>query len=147
MFDSSVIYLIEWTDINRPRNAITLSQDMHQCFRHFDIFLNVSQTLQQIPIRSKPFCLSYQEAASLLQGHYSHTSIDPPSERLLGLHSVIGHIHPPPFRRGGLCPGHPQRHGDWGSASGRIDAVRGSGKPHYANKGIGDLGGTYVPTD
>ncbi|KAK4170895.1 hypothetical protein QBC36DRAFT_369302 [Triangularia setosa] len=53
MFDVGVIHLIEGIDIDRPRNAITLSLDM-------TLFL--------------------------------YPSIDPPSERLLGLHSAIGHI-------------------------------------------------------
>jgi len=38
MFDVGVIHLIEGIDIDRPRNAITLSLEMHRLFGNFDIF-------------------------------------------------------------------------------------------------------------
>ncbi|KAK0657948.1 hypothetical protein B0T16DRAFT_402788 [Cercophora newfieldiana] len=93
MFDNDVIYLIEGTDINRPCNAITLSQDMHQCFGHFDIFFKrIADAL--------PNTYQIQTFLPFLAGGrfpitrtlFTHPSIDPPSERLLALHSAIGHI-------------------------------------------------------
>ncbi|KAK0705604.1 hypothetical protein B0H67DRAFT_604372 [Lasiosphaeris hirsuta] len=93
MFDNSVIYLIEGTDINRPRNATTLSQDMHQCFGHFDIFF------ERI-VDAPPNTYQIQTFLPFLAGGrfpitrtlFTYPSIDPPSERLLALHSTIGHI-------------------------------------------------------
>ena len=38
MFDDGVGRLIEGRDIDRPRNALTLSIDIHQGFGNFEIF-------------------------------------------------------------------------------------------------------------
>jgi len=93
MFDNGVIYLIEGTDINRPRNAITLSQDMHQCFGHFDIFFERIANTPPNTYRIQTF-LPFMAGGRLpiTRTLFTHPSIDPPSERLLALHSAIGHI-------------------------------------------------------
>jgi hypothetical protein len=38
MFDDDIIYLIENSDINRPRNTFTLIHNLHQLFGNFKIF-------------------------------------------------------------------------------------------------------------
>lgn len=40
MFDVGVIHLIEGNDIDRPRNAMTLSLEMHRFFGSFEIFFD-----------------------------------------------------------------------------------------------------------
>jgi HNH endonuclease len=38
MFDEGVVHLVEGVDINRPRNAITLTYDFHQLFGNFEVY-------------------------------------------------------------------------------------------------------------
>lgn len=38
MFDDGVVHLIEGSDIDRTRNAITLTMEFHQLFGRFDVF-------------------------------------------------------------------------------------------------------------
>ncbi|KAK3682378.1 hypothetical protein B0T22DRAFT_282134 [Podospora appendiculata] len=93
MFDNGVIYLIEGTDIDWPRNAITLTHDIHQLFGHFDIFFErVADTpphTYRIGTFLPPF---YSNQLPITRTLFTHPSIDPPSERLLALHSAIAHI-------------------------------------------------------
>ena len=39
MFDTGVIHLIDGGDIDRPRNALTLSQEYHAWFGQFHVFI------------------------------------------------------------------------------------------------------------
>ncbi|GAB1319485.1 hypothetical protein MFIFM68171_09695 [Madurella fahalii] len=93
MFDIGVIYLIEGTDISRPRNAITLSLEMHRLFGHFDIFFervaDAPSHTYRIGTFLPPF---YSNQFPITRTLFTHPSIDPPSERLLALHSAIAHI-------------------------------------------------------
>jgi hypothetical protein len=93
MFDIGVIHLIEGTDINRPYNAITLTLEMHRLFGNFDLFLErVTETPHTYNI--KPFDPFFEKGLNLpvRRTFFEHPSIDPPSERLLALHSAIGHV-------------------------------------------------------
>ncbi|OAL28661.1 hypothetical protein AYO20_09385 [Fonsecaea nubica] len=72
MFDDGTDELIDGTNIDSPRNVITLTDDLHRLFEDFfrhPIF-PVDRTL------------------SLTETH----AIDPPDPRLLALQSVITHI-------------------------------------------------------
>ena len=94
MFDIDVIHLIEGTDIDRPRNAITLSLEMHRLFGNFEIFFervdnNTADTYQIQAFH--PFLVARLQFP-VRRTLFSHPSIDPPLERLLRLHSAIGHI-------------------------------------------------------
>ncbi|KAK0654984.1 hypothetical protein B0T16DRAFT_450731 [Cercophora newfieldiana] len=93
MFDVGVIHLIEGTNINRPYNAMTLSLEMHRLFGNFDIFFErVTETPHTYNIRTfDPF---FEKGLNLpvRRTFFEHPSIDPPSERLLALHSAIGHV-------------------------------------------------------
>jgi hypothetical protein len=91
MFDIGVIHLIEGTDINRPRNAITLSLEMHRRFGHFDIFFEGVADAPPHTYRIHTF-LPWLANFPITRTLFIHPSIDPPSERLLALHSAIGHI-------------------------------------------------------
>jgi len=93
MFDSGVMHMIEGTDIHRPYNAITLSLEMHQRFGQFHIFFERIADANAPPhtylINSfLPFSNQFPVTRTLS----THPSINPPSERLLALHSAIGHI-------------------------------------------------------
>lgn len=95
MFDIGVIHLIEGTDIDRPRNAITLSLEMHRFFGNFEIFFErVADdcTADTYQIQAFHPFLAAQLQFPVRRTLFLHPSIDPPLERLLELHSAIGHI-------------------------------------------------------
>jgi len=95
MFDVGVVHLIEDIDMDRPRNAITLTFDMHQLFGNFEIFFRRvadDDTADTYQIQAfRPF-LAAQFQFPIRRTFFSHPSIDPPLERLLELHSAIGHV-------------------------------------------------------
>lgn len=95
MFDVGVIHLIEGTDIDRPRNAITLSLEMHKHFGNFEIFFrraidNGNSSTYDIHA-FHPF-MAARFRFPVRRTFFRHPSIDPASERLLALHSAIGHV-------------------------------------------------------
>ncbi|KAK0631093.1 hypothetical protein B0T17DRAFT_488932, partial [Bombardia bombarda] len=92
MFDTGVIYLIEGDDINRSRNALTLTHDMHQDFGRFDIFFERIPNTPAHTYRIQAFDPWVNTYCPVTRTLFQHPSIDPPSERLLALHSAIGHI-------------------------------------------------------
>lgn len=97
MFDVGVIHLIEGIDIDRPRNAITLSLEMHKFFGNFEIFFervvdNDTAAADAYQIQAFHPFLSAQLQFPLRRTLFSHASIDPPLERLLELHFAIGHV-------------------------------------------------------
>ncbi|KAH6640148.1 hypothetical protein F5144DRAFT_618018 [Chaetomium tenue] len=70
MFDMGVVHLIDGGEIDRPRNALTLTTYLHRFFGNFDVYLPITRTL-----------------------HLAETNtIDPPSPRLLAVHSAIARI-------------------------------------------------------
>ncbi|KAK0736708.1 hypothetical protein B0T21DRAFT_411856 [Apiosordaria backusii] len=93
MFDSGVMHMIEGTDMHRPYNAITLSLEMHQRFGQFHIFFERIADASAPPhtYRINSF-LPFSNQFPVTRTLSTHPSIDPPSERLLALHSAIGHI-------------------------------------------------------
>lgn len=97
MFDSRIKHLIEGVDIDRPRNAITLSHALHNLFGNFNIFF------EPVP-DAEPHTYRIQ---SFLPTHFSRTlglpitrtlhltpdrTVDPPSPRFLALHRAIAII-------------------------------------------------------
>lgn len=94
MFDAGVIHLIEGVDIDRPRNAITLSLAMHKFFGNFEIFFKrvADDTADTYQIQAFHPFLAAQLQFPIRRTLFSHPSIDPPLERLLELHSAIGHV-------------------------------------------------------
>lgn len=94
MFDSGVVRLIEGTDIDRPRNALTLTHDFHQCFGDFQVFFTPTNQphTYQIDTFLPPFVL--QNLLPITRTLYltETRTIDPPSPRLLAVHRAIAHI-------------------------------------------------------
>lgn len=95
MFDDGVAHLIEGTDIDRSRNAITLTHDLHQLFGNFEIFFEpsggeahtylIDSTTSDI---LRPPIFPVQRTLFVT----NTKTIDPPSPRLLAVHSAIAHI-------------------------------------------------------
>ena len=95
MFDVGVIHLIEGIDIDRPRNAITLSLEMRRFFGNFEIFFERvadDDTADTYQIQAFHPFLAAQLQFPVRRTLLLHPSIDPPLERLLELHSAIGHV-------------------------------------------------------
>ncbi|KAK5994114.1 hypothetical protein PT974_07554 [Cladobotryum mycophilum] len=96
MFDTGVSHLIEGTNIDRPFNALTLTQKLHSVFGNFDIFFQPVQNephtyridtfLHPLLIRDPP--LPITRTLFITDTH----SIDPPSSRLLAIHNAIAQI-------------------------------------------------------
>lgn len=96
MYDLEVVYLIEGIDIDRPFNAITLTQDMHDSFGRFDIFFESvygpgtdDHTYRINAFDPDLVSFSLPITRTL---YNADPNIDMPSARLLALHSAIGHI-------------------------------------------------------
>lgn len=93
MFDVGVRHLIEGVNIDRPRNALTLTPDMHRLFGNFDIFFErVEDRPHTYRIDACDPFLKAQFGLPIVRSFLIHDSIDPPSERLLALHSAVGHV-------------------------------------------------------
>jgi len=94
MFDHGIIHLIEGTDIDRPYNALTLSQKMHQHFGSFKVFFEAvpgaPPHMYRIGAFLHPFIARDQLPAT--RRVFEHASIDPPSPRLLAFHAAVAHI-------------------------------------------------------
>ncbi|KAI0420365.1 hypothetical protein F5X98DRAFT_331917 [Xylaria grammica] len=97
MFDTGVVHLIEGTDIDRPRNAITLTPFLHSLFGNFEVFFEPIPDQQPHTYRINSFYPSYlmPELAFPITRKFYFTndrSIDPPSPRLLAVHRAIAYI-------------------------------------------------------
>jgi hypothetical protein len=42
MFDDGILHLIEGSEIDRPRNALTLTLDFHQLFGNFEVYFEAA---------------------------------------------------------------------------------------------------------
>ncbi|KAK0730878.1 hypothetical protein B0H67DRAFT_653351 [Lasiosphaeris hirsuta] len=93
MFDLGVVHLIEGTDINRPYNGITLSLEMHKSFGQYDIFFDRVPDSPPHTYRISTFLPpGLEDLLPITRNLFSHSTIDPPSERLLGLHRAVAYI-------------------------------------------------------
>ena len=94
MFDIGVAHLINGVDIDRPRNALTLTLRFHQLFGAFDIYFTpVPDTYDTYRIESflpPPMTVGLPVTRALFVT--SSRTIDPPSSRLLAVHRAIAHI-------------------------------------------------------
>lgn len=95
MFDDGVVHLIESNDIDHPRNAITLTHDFHQLFGGFEVYFE--------PTGNEPHIYRVDSTSTGILRHRifpvnrtlfltDTRTIDPPSPRLLAIHSAIVHI-------------------------------------------------------
>ncbi|KAI1332186.1 hypothetical protein F5Y16DRAFT_358776 [Xylariaceae sp. FL0255] len=95
MFDTGVVHLIEANNIDRPRNALTLTTDNHIAFGDFEIFFEPIADSQPHTYRIDTF-----EPAEILAGFpltrtlylSQHRTIDPPSPRLFAIHRAVAYI-------------------------------------------------------
>lgn len=94
MFDSGIVHLIDGPDIDRLRNALTVSIDLHRQFGNFKVFFEpmsephtyrIDSTLRQ-PFRNPIFPVTRELYLT------PERTIDPPSVRLLAVHRAICHI-------------------------------------------------------
>lgn len=91
MFDSGVMHMIEGPNMHCPYNALTLSVEMHYRFGEFDVVFERVADAPPHTYRIDTF-VSFMTQFPVTRTLSTHPSIDPPSERLLALHSAIGHI-------------------------------------------------------
>ena len=95
MFDDGVIHLIDGSDIDRPRNAITLTHDFHQLFGNFRAYFEPSGD------QPHTYRINMTDTGILRRPIFpinrtlfltDTRTIDPPSPRLLAVHCAIAHI-------------------------------------------------------
>lgn len=99
IFDHGVTHLIEGADnIDRPRNALTLTPKMRSLFGDFRIFFEAVKDAQQ-PHTYRIDTFLPQRVSSNLGLPVTRTlyvtenrTIDPPSPRLLAIHCAIAHV-------------------------------------------------------
>ncbi|EPE09763.1 hypothetical protein F503_07539 [Ophiostoma piceae UAMH 11346] len=96
MFDRGVVDLINGIDIDRPRNALTLTPLMHGLFGAFKIYLEAVdgqyntyriKSFLEAP-HSRVFNLPITRTLYVTENR----TIDPPSPRFLAVHCAIAHI-------------------------------------------------------
>ncbi|KLU91809.1 hypothetical protein MAPG_10757 [Magnaporthiopsis poae ATCC 64411] len=97
MFDVGVVHMIEGVEIDRPHNAISLTQEHHRHFGAFRIFFHGPiESQPQHTYRVDAFDDFVRRALRLpvTRTLYltENRNIDPPSPRLLAIHRAIGHI-------------------------------------------------------
>ncbi|KAK3296222.1 uncharacterized protein B0H64DRAFT_432815 [Chaetomium fimeti] len=94
MLDRGVTDVIQGTDIDGPRNAITLSAELHQMFSNFQVFfeaLSGREHTYRVQTFVEPYIMPDLPVERTLYLSESR-SIEPPLPRLLALHSAIAHI-------------------------------------------------------
>lgn len=97
MFDCGVAHYIEGTDIDRPRNAITLSQELHGHFGEFKICFEPVPDREGHTYRFHSFYLPFVTRQLDLPNERTlflakDRNIDPPLPRFLALHRAIAWI-------------------------------------------------------
>lgn len=95
MFDDGVVHLIEGSDIDCPRNAMTLTHDFHQLFGNFEVFFELqSEEQHRYRIDSTRSGILRHRIFPVERTLFltDTRTIDPPSSRLLAVHSAIAHI-------------------------------------------------------
>ncbi|KAJ3559797.1 hypothetical protein NPX13_g9485 [Xylaria arbuscula] len=92
MFDTGVVHEIEGSNIDRPRNALTLTQENHDAFGRFEIFFeHVADYTYRIDTLEPRYLFEDLPVTRTLHLSENRT-IDPPSPRLLAVHRAIAHI-------------------------------------------------------
>jgi hypothetical protein len=96
MFDHGVAHLIEGTEIDRPRNAVTLTHNIHRWFGNFDIYFEPVPDSPPHTYRIETFLRprAVRGVLPVTRTLYltDSRSIDPPLPRLLAIHRAIAHI-------------------------------------------------------
>ncbi|KAI5863961.1 hypothetical protein GGS23DRAFT_604889 [Durotheca rogersii] len=96
MFDVGVAELIQGPEIDRPRNAMTLTNYQHQLFGDFQVYFEpVSGRYHTYTIKTLyPEYLVPRAVFPITRELYltPERTIEPPSPRLLAIHRAIAHI-------------------------------------------------------
>ncbi|KAJ8126456.1 hypothetical protein O1611_g7183 [Lasiodiplodia mahajangana] len=96
MFDVGAAELIRGPEIDRPRNALTLTRDFHQCFGDFQVYFE--PVLNRDHVYTVGTHISgdffFRPALPITRELYltPERTIEPPSRRLLAIHCAISHI-------------------------------------------------------
>lgn len=95
MFDTDIAHLIEGPDIDRPRNALTLTNNLHLFFGDFQIYFEPVDDLPNtykidtfLPYAALNYLLPVTRSLFVTK----ERTIDPPSPRFLAVHRAIAHI-------------------------------------------------------
>jgi hypothetical protein len=89
MFDPGIIRKIEGIDIDRPYNALTLSQTFHRHFRSLKIYFEPEPGFEhRYTIKPVTSFLCFRPNLPITRDLFitSDQSIDPPMSRLLAIH-------------------------------------------------------------
>merc|ERR1712000_206784 len=93
MFDTDVVHLIEGPDIDRPRNAMTLTHNLHQDFGDFQIYFEPEEQANTYRINTfLPAAIHHFLPVTRELYLTEDRTIEPPSRRLLAIHRAIAHI-------------------------------------------------------
>ena len=92
-FDNDIVHLINGYEIDKPGNAITLTNGIHAEFGIFEVYFE-ADPFRQNTYEIKTFC-SIGPLSKILpktKTLRTHSTIDPPNPRLLALRSAIAKI-------------------------------------------------------
>ncbi|CAK7219601.1 hypothetical protein SCUCBS95973_003870 [Sporothrix curviconia] len=96
MFDKGVAHIINGVDIDRPRNAVTLSMTLHRYFGAFDVYFepvpDATNTYRIQSFLSPGTNVAFGLPVTRTLFVTESRTIDPPSPRLLAVHRAIAHI-------------------------------------------------------
>ncbi|KAL6353677.1 hypothetical protein LRP88_12990 [Fusarium phalaenopsidis] len=94
MFDCGAAYLIEGAEIDRPGNALTLTHNLHMLFGDFRIFFTPVDQQSHTYLIDTLLPSGFIDGVPVTRTLYltEERTIDPPSPRLLAIHSAIAHI-------------------------------------------------------
>ncbi|KAK2785867.1 hypothetical protein FQN53_007243 [Emmonsiellopsis sp. PD_33] len=94
MFDYDIVHLIDGANIDRPFNAMSLSQHLHTDFGRFSIFFDPIPGQEDTYRIDKFLPPALLPTIPVTRTLYlaDNGSIDPPSSRLLAIHRAIAHI-------------------------------------------------------
>src|SRR5690554_1536258 len=87
MFDIGVTHLIEGTDIDRSRNAVTLARDLHHFFGSFKIYFTALPEEHTYRIEAFRPRMFRDPPLPITRSLYlaENWTVDPPSRRLVAL--------------------------------------------------------------
>ncbi|KAM3501172.1 hypothetical protein MY10362_005769 [Beauveria mimosiformis] len=93
MFDTDVVHFIEGPDIDRPRNAMTLTHNLHQDFGDFQIYFEPEAQANTYRINTfLPAAIHNFLPVTRELFLTEDRTIEPPSPRFLAIHRAIAHI-------------------------------------------------------
>lgn len=95
MFDNDIVHLIEGPEINRPRNALTLTHSLHLLFADFQVYFEPAggdPNTYRINTFLSPLVLNNLLPVTRTLFLTEARVIEPPSPRLLAIHCAIAHI-------------------------------------------------------